>query len=178
MKKTSIIATAAALIVTAVFVFVPINTYYVSPNGNDSNPGTSSLPYLTIQKCLDRVQAGDACEIAEGNYSIITALKLKTTGTVVKPIGITCKGIVTINSGNARTLETVGAINYYIIDRCRFSSSLVDNSHPSKMGTVNFAYNFWGTPSVAQLQGDRPSPIVAQAVGQLLGIDAYRLIEA
>lgn len=36
----------------------------------------------------------------------------------------------------------------------------------------------WGTPLVAKLQGDRPSPIVAQAVGQLLGIDAYRLIEA
>lgn len=36
----------------------------------------------------------------------------------------------------------------------------------------------WGTPSVAQLQGDRPSPIVAQAVSQLLGIESgYRLLE-
>lgn len=36
----------------------------------------------------------------------------------------------------------------------------------------------WGTPSVAQLQGDRPSPIVAQAVSQLLGIESgYRLLD-
>lgn len=36
----------------------------------------------------------------------------------------------------------------------------------------------WGAPSVAQLQGDRPSPIVAQAVSQLLGIESgYRLLD-
>jgi len=36
----------------------------------------------------------------------------------------------------------------------------------------------WGTPSVAQLQGDRPSPIVVQAVCQLLGIESgHRVLE-
>jgi hypothetical protein len=35
----------------------------------------------------------------------------------------------------------------------------------------------WGSPSVALLQGDRPSPMVAQAIRQLLGIDDYRMIE-
>jgi len=34
----------------------------------------------------------------------------------------------------------------------------------------------WGSPAVAVLQGDKPSPMVAQAVGQLLGVDAYRLV--
>lgn len=36
----------------------------------------------------------------------------------------------------------------------------------------------WGSPEVAVLQGDKPSPMVAQAVSQLLGVDAYRLVEA
>jgi hypothetical protein len=36
----------------------------------------------------------------------------------------------------------------------------------------------WGTPSVAQLQGDRPSPVVAQAVCELLGIkNGHRVLE-
>lgn len=35
----------------------------------------------------------------------------------------------------------------------------------------------WGTPAVAQLQGHLPSPIVAQAVAQLLGIEPSRLVE-
>lgn len=36
----------------------------------------------------------------------------------------------------------------------------------------------WGTPSVAQLQGDRPSPMVARAVCKLLGIEnGHRVLE-
>ncbi len=35
----------------------------------------------------------------------------------------------------------------------------------------------WGTPAVAMLQGDKPSPVVAQAISQLLGIGDYRLID-
>lgn len=35
----------------------------------------------------------------------------------------------------------------------------------------------WGSPSVAVLQGDKPSPMVAQAVSQLLGIEPTRLLE-
>jgi hypothetical protein len=35
----------------------------------------------------------------------------------------------------------------------------------------------WGNPQVGLLHGDKPSPVIAQAVGQLLGIDEYRWIE-
>jgi hypothetical protein len=35
----------------------------------------------------------------------------------------------------------------------------------------------WGSPAVAVLQGDKPSPMVAQAVAQLLGIETHRLLE-
>src|SRR5260221_13580528 len=30
--------------------------YYVSPNGNDTNPGTRDLPFQTIQKARDSVR--------------------------------------------------------------------------------------------------------------------------
>jgi hypothetical protein len=35
----------------------------------------------------------------------------------------------------------------------------------------------WGTPAVAMLQGDKPSPMVAQAVAQLLSLEPWRLVE-
>lgn len=34
-----------------------------------------------------------------------------------------------------------------------------------------------GYPEMALLQGDRPSPIVAQAVAQFFGIEDYRMVE-
>ena len=45
-----------------------IVSYYVAPNGSDSNPGTITLPYLTIQKCATTVVSGTACQIRAGTY--------------------------------------------------------------------------------------------------------------
>lgn len=44
-------------------------TYYVSPGGNDSNPGTEAQPWLTIQKAADTLTAGDTVYIRAGTYS-------------------------------------------------------------------------------------------------------------
>jgi hypothetical protein len=43
-------------------------TSYVAPNGNDSNPGTISQPYLTIQRCATAVPAGSTCVVRAGTY--------------------------------------------------------------------------------------------------------------
>ncbi len=43
-------------------------TYYVSTNGNDNNPGTSSSPWLTWQKAFDVATAGDVVNIMGGVY--------------------------------------------------------------------------------------------------------------
>jgi len=43
-------------------------TYYVAKNGNDSNPGTTALPWLTIQKAADTLVAGDTVYIKAGTY--------------------------------------------------------------------------------------------------------------
>lgn len=44
-------------------------TYYVAPNGNDSNPGTEANPWLTIQRAADTLQAGDTVYIKAGTYN-------------------------------------------------------------------------------------------------------------
>jgi hypothetical protein len=43
--------------------------YYVSPSGNDANPGTHHSPWLTIQKAATTLSAGDTVYIMTGSYS-------------------------------------------------------------------------------------------------------------
>ncbi|MBF0457090.1 MAG: hypothetical protein HQK99_04260 [Nitrospirae bacterium] len=42
--------------------------YYVATNGSDSNPGTISQPFLTIQKCASTAASGSVCYIRAGTY--------------------------------------------------------------------------------------------------------------
>ena len=43
--------------------------YYVSPSGDDSNPGTRYSPWQTIQKAANTLTAGDTVNIMSGTYS-------------------------------------------------------------------------------------------------------------
>ncbi|MBU0756497.1 MAG: right-handed parallel beta-helix repeat-containing protein [Nanoarchaeota archaeon] len=45
------------------------STYYVSPSGSDSNPGTESRPWKTIQKAESSMSSGDTAIILPGSYS-------------------------------------------------------------------------------------------------------------
>lgn len=42
--------------------------YSVATTGADTNPGTTSAPFRTIQKCASVATAGDVCEIQSGTY--------------------------------------------------------------------------------------------------------------
>ncbi len=62
-------------------------TYYVSPTGSDSNPGTLSAPFQTITKARDVVRminsnmTGDIyIYLRGGNYSITSTITFGTTG--------------------------------------------------------------------------------------------------
>lgn len=44
-------------------------TFYVSPSGSDSNPGTITAPWLTIQHAANSVQAGDTVYVRAGSYN-------------------------------------------------------------------------------------------------------------
>jgi hypothetical protein len=43
-------------------------TFYVAPNGSNSNPGTITQPFLTIQKCATTAMSGSVCQIRAGRY--------------------------------------------------------------------------------------------------------------
>ena len=58
-------------IVLALFLLigeVGAATYYVSPNGNDTNSGSISAPFRTIQRAADLVRVGDTVNIRAGTY--------------------------------------------------------------------------------------------------------------
>ena len=46
----------------------PVGVFYVSPTGSDSNPGTMTQPFLTIQKCATSVGSGSTCQVRAGTY--------------------------------------------------------------------------------------------------------------
>ena len=45
------------------------NVYYVATNGNNSNPGTQSLPWRNIDYAVDHVSAGGTIQVRGGTYN-------------------------------------------------------------------------------------------------------------
>ncbi len=46
------------------------NTYYVAPDGSDTNPGTESMPLKTVQKGMTQAGAGNTVYIKAGTYDL------------------------------------------------------------------------------------------------------------
>jgi parallel beta helix pectate lyase-like protein/uncharacterized protein DUF1565 len=66
------------------------NAYYVSPTGNDANPGTASAPFRTFTKANSLLTAGSTLYIYAGVYN--QQLKITKSGTsdawiTVRPLG-------------------------------------------------------------------------------------------
>jgi len=53
------------------------NTFYVAKNGDDGNPGTEAQPFLSIQKAVNAVEAGDVVFIKDGIYKQSVDIKNK-----------------------------------------------------------------------------------------------------
>jgi hypothetical protein len=45
-----------------------LSTYFVSPSGNDNNPGTNLLPWQTLQHAADQVVASDTVTARAGTF--------------------------------------------------------------------------------------------------------------
>ncbi len=63
------------------------NTYFVSTSGNDSNLGTYSAPYATIEAATNRLDPGDTVMIRGGTY-YDRVLQLTRGGTSDRPITV------------------------------------------------------------------------------------------
>jgi hypothetical protein len=71
----------------------PVPTiYYVSTAGSNSNPGTQSQPWRTIQKAASTIVAGDTVIVQAGTYNEI--VKTKANGTRDNPLTFKAKGTV------------------------------------------------------------------------------------
>lgn len=58
--------------------------FYVAPSGSDSNPGTVTLPWLTIQRAADMLTPGQTGIVAAGTYN--EDITVSSSGTAVAPI--------------------------------------------------------------------------------------------
>ena len=54
--------------------------YYVAPAGSDTNPGTASAPFRTIQKAADVVSPGDTVLVRSGRYTGASRIVSLTRG--------------------------------------------------------------------------------------------------
>lgn len=61
-------------------------TYYVSPTGSDSNPGTESQPLASISKAALKTKPGDTVYVRSGTYTQTVRIETKNSGTADSPI--------------------------------------------------------------------------------------------
>jgi parallel beta-helix repeat protein len=84
MKKILI---SLILLVFFLPAIVSAATYYVSTSGSDTNSGTQAQPWLTIQKAVKTVVAGDTIYVRGGQYNgIKNGWVFNNSGTQAKPI--------------------------------------------------------------------------------------------
>jgi parallel beta-helix repeat protein len=83
---------------------VPAAVYYVSPTGSDSGPGSATQPWLTLQNAANHVQAGDAVNVAAGNYAgFVMGWDTSISGTASAPITFSAAAGAVINARNSHT---------------------------------------------------------------------------
>lgn len=64
-------------------------TYYLSPNGSDSNPGTITQPFFTLKKAWSVIAAGDIIYMRGGTYQYSNSQELTgKNGTSSSPITV------------------------------------------------------------------------------------------
>ncbi len=66
-----------------------MTTYYIATTGNDSNPGTSASPFLTIQRGLNVSVPGDTVLIKSGTYAPFTSNAASDATIIGKDTGAT-----------------------------------------------------------------------------------------
>ena len=76
------------------------NNYYVSPTGSDTNVGTSSQPWKTIQKCANTLSAGSTCVVLQGTYD--ERVTMTRSGSSGAPITFQALGTVVMKGFTVR----------------------------------------------------------------------------
>lgn len=80
--KHAFSAVIVALVLAAFACNAQAATYYVSNSGLDSNPGTQTQPWATLQKAVDTIAAGDTILVMPGTY---VGCRIRYAGVVGAP---------------------------------------------------------------------------------------------
>ncbi|HLX62879.1 MAG TPA: PKD domain-containing protein [Planctomycetota bacterium] len=75
-----------ATFVALVFSFAHARDYYVAPTGNDSNAGTQSAPWVSINKGVDLYVPGDTIYLRAGTYTPSNSIYFYRAGSSTAPI--------------------------------------------------------------------------------------------
>jgi hypothetical protein len=97
-----------------------LSTYFVATTGSDSNAGTSSSPFLTLQHAADVVKAGDLVDVMAGNYAgFVMGWDAPQSGTASAQITFKGEAGATITSRNVHTADGIDlepGCNYITIE--------------------------------------------------------------
>jgi len=106
-----------------------LSAYVVATTGSDSNAGTATAPWKTLQKAANVASAGDVITVKSGNYA---GFYLDRSGSASAPITFKAESGATITGRNATTGDGINleGANYIVID-----GFTVDNS----AGTISRA---------------------------------------
>lgn len=98
-------------------------SFYVSPSGNDTNPGTADHPYQSLNMAVSQLAPGDQLILDDGVY--LEQLNVSRNGTLDKPISITAQnpGNVVIDNPDPSGPDIVVAGNYVVLDGLTASNS-------------------------------------------------------
>jgi parallel beta helix pectate lyase-like protein/pectate lyase-like protein len=121
-RITSLILACALLFGKNIHTQAAGSIYYVSPTGNDSNPGTASAPFKTFAKANSLLTAGSTLNIYAGTYT--EQLKISKSGTssawiTVKPLS----GNVVIDMKNAAAFGLSLAASYISVNSLEVKNS-------------------------------------------------------
>jgi len=134
------------------------NAYYVSPNGDNGNPGTEAQPFRTISQGLSVARAGDTVYAREGTY--YERVKIRNSGTADNPIVISAypgeRPVIDGQYQGGTWDELVNIAGDYVVfegfevARAAYSGIIVNGTHVT-IRNVNSHHN---TGNGIHVQGD------------------------
>jgi parallel beta-helix repeat protein len=76
--------------VSFLFLSLSVNakTWCVAKTGSDAGSGSVQDPFLTIEKAVSMVQAGETIYVRKGTYNLVTTITISKSGTDVSPISL------------------------------------------------------------------------------------------
>src|SRR5215471_612268 len=131
--KSIVLALLAAAACLCLSSSIRANTFFVATSGNDSNPGTSAKPWLTLQHGVDAIGPGDTILVESGTYAgcrignsgqatAVCTLMADTGATVL----INAAGPDNRHNSNIEVELFGGTVSYWVISGFESANSLND----------------------------------------------------